>query len=190
MTFALRLFLKIGRQSHLVGFVSDGHCIQVRLVVVSIIVVFVVFTAGVQQVSTRLRYYINVGSTTPTHDANPRASMLRSQHHKSTINKETHMLDMCQRISVFLIQMRNTQPKLLLIFELWLNMNRRGDPQGSSLRTNVVTSYPFFCTLRINPTYSIVIGLCSLQVLSCLTSSSRLSYLVIHSPNIPRSHIN
>ena len=39
----------IGQQSNIVGLVSDGDNLQVRLVVVTLIVVLVVFTAGVQQ---------------------------------------------------------------------------------------------------------------------------------------------
>ena len=87
----------VGRHSNVVGFVSAVDCLQVRLVVVTL---FVVFTAGVQEVSTRWLLYNIIGPIIPTHDADSRVVMLRRQHPNFVPTMEMHMLNMCPRISV------------------------------------------------------------------------------------------
>ena len=83
------------RHSNIVGFVSDVDCLQVRLAVVTL---FVMFTAGVQEVSTRRLYFNIIGPIIPTHDADSRVVMLRSQHPNFVTTREMHMLNMCPRI--------------------------------------------------------------------------------------------
>ena len=74
--------LTICRQSHSVGFVSDVHCIQVRLAVVNLIVVFVV------QLQVCIRCRDGGVHSLRTHDANSPALMRQSLHHMSTATRK------------------------------------------------------------------------------------------------------
>ena len=170
-------------QSKTVGFASDVDSMQDRLVVVSLIVVLVVFSANVQQLSTRLRCHINNDPITLTSDANSRASVSRSQERSQTAtNKEMYMLNMRQHISVLRKQI--TYPK-----KSWLGAlaQRESSMRPSRFtaayqrRTRKCTSISTKCLHH----HSSLFMPSSLELYPIIESD-----LVIQSLNIPRSFIN